>query len=215
MTIEEQRVVAATLMRELGHEFVGRVLDDEQLERLSADTRALLDVVRDAPPRVREFSRDRFEEFALTIPTKDERGERQLFADSIVTGAANPMGIAAQLWRDGDATCMQVTLDKAFEGAPGRAHGGVVAAILDEVMGSVNALHGALGYTAQLDITYHAPTPVGEPILARAWLERHDDRKRYVEATLFADDLLVASAKGLFITIERSVFLDQLLAPEE
>jgi acyl-CoA thioesterase FadM len=82
-------------------------------------------------------------------------------------------------------------------------------------MGSVNALHGALGYTAQLDITYHAPTPVGEPILARAWLERHDDRKRYVEATLFADDLLVASAKGLFITIERSVFLDQLLAPEE
>jgi hypothetical protein len=26
---------------------------------------------------------------------------------------------------------------------------------------------------------------------------------------------LVASAKGLFITIDRSVFLDQLLAPED
>ena len=39
--------MAATLMRELGHEFVGRVLDDQQLERLSVDIRALLDVVRD------------------------------------------------------------------------------------------------------------------------------------------------------------------------
>ncbi|HEY5010658.1 MAG TPA: PaaI family thioesterase [Acidimicrobiales bacterium] len=215
MTIEEQRIVAATLMRELGHEFVGRIVDDEQLQRLNTDIAALLEVVRDAPVRVRELSRDRLEEFALTIPTKDESGERQLFADSVVTGAANPMGIAAQLWRDGDAIYMQVTLDKAFEGAPGRAHGGIVAAILDEVMGSVNALDGALAYTAQLDISYHAPTPVGEPILARAWLDRHDDRKRYVEATLFADDLLVASAKGLFITIDRSVFLDQLLSPED
>jgi acyl-coenzyme A thioesterase PaaI-like protein len=215
VTIDEQRIVAASLMRELGHEFVGRVLDDEQLETLSSNLRALLDVVHDAPPRIRELSRDRLEEFALTIPTKDEAGARQLFTDSIVTGVANPMGIAAQLWRDGDDTCMQVTLGKAFEGAPGRAHGGVVAAILDEVMGAVNALHGALAFTAQLDITYHAPTPFGEPILARAWLARRDDRKRYVEATLFADDLMVASAKGLFITVDRATLLESLVTPED
>jgi acyl-coenzyme A thioesterase PaaI-like protein len=215
VTIEDQRIVAASLLRELGHEFVGRVLDDERLERLSADIQALLGVIGEAPPRVRELSRERLHEFALTIPTKEEAGERQLFSDSIVTGAANPMGIAAQLWREGDVTCMQVTLGKAFEGAPGRAHGGVVAAMLDEVMGAVNALHGALAFTAQLDISYHAPTPVGEPILARAWLARQDDRKRYVEATMLADDLLVASAKGLFITIDRSAFLEQLLTPEE
>jgi acyl-coenzyme A thioesterase PaaI-like protein len=215
VTNEEQRIVAASLMREFGHEFVGRVLDEAQLERLSSDLRALLDEVREAPARVRELSRERFEEFAVPIPTNDGAGERQLFTDSIVTGVANPMGINAQLWRDGDGACMQVTLGKAFEGAPGRAHGGVVAAMLDEVMGSVNAMHGEFAYTAQLDITYHAPTPVGEPILARAWLARQDDRKRYVEATMFADDLQIASAKGLFITIDRSVFLEQLLTPED
>ena len=98
--------------------------------------RALSKDVRTAPPRVRELSRDRLEEFTLTIPTYEEIGERQLFSDSIVAGAANPMGLAARLWRDGDVACMQVTLGKAFEGAPGRAHGGVVAALLDEVMGS-------------------------------------------------------------------------------
>jgi len=169
VTNEELRIVVAALMRELGHEFVGRALSDDELHTLGVNLRTILDDVRDAPARVRELSRDSLEEFTLTIPTFDELGERQLFSDSFVAGAANPMGLAAQLWRDGDVACMQVTLGKAFEGAPGRAHGGVVAALLDEVMGLMNVIHGAMAFTVQLDITYLAPTPVGEPIVARAW----------------------------------------------
>ena len=215
MTSEEQRIVAASLMRELGHEFVGRDLSAEQFDTLSAELRRLLERVRDAAPLVRQFSRDSLEEFTLTIPTVDEIGQRQLFSNSVVAGAANPMGLAAQLWRDGDVSCMSVTLGHAFEGAPGRAHGGVVAALLDEVMGLLNVIHGAMAFTAQLDITYHAPTPVGEPIVARAWLTRRDERKRYVEATLHAEDLLVASAKGLFIAMDASTVLEQLLLDED
>jgi len=202
-------------MRELGHEFVGRTLNDDQLVNLERTVRALLDDARTAPPRIRELSRDRLEEFTLTIPTVEEIGERQLFSDSVVAGAANPMGLAAQLWRDGDVACMRVTLGKAFEGAPGRAHGGVVAALLDEVMGLMNVIHGAMAFTAQLDITYVAPTPVGEPILARAWLARQDNRKQFVEATLHAGDRLVASAKALFISVDRATFHAQTLTAEE
>ena len=215
MTNEELRIGAASLMRQLGHEFVARTLSDDELEALSRNVRTLLDDIRTAPPRLRELSRDRLEEFTLTIPTFDEIGERQLFSDSIVAGAANPMGLAAQLWRDGDVACMRVTLGKAFEGAPGRAHGGVVAALLDEVMGLMNVIHGAMAFTAQLDITYVAPTPVGEPIIARVWLARRDNRKQFVEATLHADDVLVASANALFISIDRSVFLEQILSSED
>ncbi len=210
MTSEEQRIAAASLLRELGHEFVARDLRDDQLDALRVDVSALLERVRDAAPRVRDFTSDRLQEFSLTIPTFDEIGQRQLFSDSVVAGAANPMGLGAQLWRDGDVACMRVTLGKAFEGAPGRAHGGVVAALLDEVMGLMNVIHGSMAFTAQLDISYHAPTPVGEPIVARAWLARRDDRKHFVEATLHAD-VLVASAKALFIAMDRSTFLEQLL----
>ena len=215
MTNEELRIVVAALMRELGHEFVGRALSDDELHTLGVNLRTILDDVRDAPARVRELSRDSLEEFTLTIPTFDELGERQLFSDSFVAGAANPMGLAAQLWRDGDVACMQVTLGKAFEGAPGRAHGSVVAALLDEVMGLMNVINGAMAFTVQLDITYLAPTPVGEPIVARAWLSRQDNRKQFVEATLHAGELVVASAKALFISIDRTTFLQQLLTDEE
>src|SRR3984957_12974383 len=158
-------------MRTLGHSFVEHALSDDQLDTLSRQLREVHQPFSDAPVRVREFVRT---ETPITIPTIEEIGTRQLFADSFVSGTANPMGLAAQLWREGDTACMQVTLGKAFEGAPGRAHGGVVAAILDEVMGSVNAVHGTLAYTVQLDITYQAPTPFGEPIIARAWLARQD-----------------------------------------
>jgi acyl-coenzyme A thioesterase PaaI-like protein len=215
VTNEERRIEAAALMRELGHEFVGRALSDEQLNAIAAQLRTMLEGVRDSPQRVRELSRDRLEEFTLTIPTFAEIGERQLFADSIVAGAANPMGLAALLWRDGDVACMQVTLGKAFEGAPGRAHGGVVAALLDEVMGLMNVIHGAMAFTAQLDVTYLAPTPVGAPIIARAWLARADNRKQFVEATLHDGDLMVARAEALFVSIDRSIFLEPILTSED
>ncbi len=214
MTNEELRIVAASLMRELGHEFVGRTLSDEQLVAFSEELRTLLERVTDAPARARVMSRESLEEFTLRIPSYDGIGERQLFSDSIVAGAANPMGLAAQLWRDGDVACMRVTLGKAFEGAPGRAHGGVVAALFDEVMGLMNVIHGAMAFTGQLDITYRAPTPVGEPIVARAWLTGQENRKQFVEATLHAGDRLVASATALFITVDRATFLEQILAPE-
>jgi acyl-coenzyme A thioesterase PaaI-like protein len=214
VTNEDRRIIAASLMRELGHAFVGHTLSDEQLDALSERVRGALREVDDAPIRVREFSPDRLEELSLTIPGVDEMGTRQLFADSFVSGSANPMGLAAQLWRDGDVACMRVTLGKAFEGAPGRAHGGVVAALLDEVMGVMNVIHGAMAFTARLDITYHAPTPLDRPIIARSWLERKDDRKHFVAATLHAHELLVASSSALFITIDRSTFLERLLVED-
>jgi acyl-coenzyme A thioesterase PaaI-like protein len=206
--------VAASLMRELGHAVVGHTLSDDQLDALSEQLDGLRREISDAPIRVREFSRDRLDDVSLAIPTFDELGTRQLFADSFVSGAANPMGLAAQLWREGEVACMQVTLGKAFEGAPGRAHGGVVAALLDEVMGVMNVINGAMAFTANLNITYHAPTPLNEAIIARAWLEHKDDRKHFVEATLHANELLVASSKALFITIDRTKFLEELLAED-
>ena len=78
MTNEELRIVAASLMRELGHEFVGRTLSDEQLITVSEELRSLLGTVTDAPARVRVMSRASLEDFTMTIPTYDEIGERLL-----------------------------------------------------------------------------------------------------------------------------------------
>lgn len=210
MTGAERRASAAALMRELGHDFVTRQLDDDQLDGLSLQLRDVIELVRSAPSRSAGAKREgvsNFQRAAAATAGPDER--HQLLSDSIVSGSANPMGLGAELWRDGDAAYMRVTLGKAFEGAPGRAHGGVLAALLDETMGLVNAMNSILAYTVQLDITYLAPAPINEPITAHAIATSHAGRKITVEGVIESADLVIARATGLFITVDPQTFMAQ------
>ena len=200
------RVRAAALLRELGHEFVARAMDEATLETLARQIESLLDVIRTAPPRERGFGSDTFETFRSRVPEHGHGPPRYLFADSIVSGGANPMGLGAYLWRDGDQAVMEVTLGRAFEGAPDRAHGGIVAALIDETMGLVLSIHGLLAFTVQLDISYRAPTPVNAPLVARAWLESRDGRKLSMRATVVAGETTVVEATSLFIAVDTERF---------
>jgi acyl-coenzyme A thioesterase PaaI-like protein len=206
VTNEKRRLQAAALLRELGHDYVAHALSDEQLDELTSQLSMALDVVKKGEPRVRTISSDR-SGFAAMIPEGRQSEKHQLFLDSIVSGGANPMGLNAAVWREGDVAVMEVTLGRAFEGAPGRAHGGVIAALLDETMGAVHVLNKALAYTAQLDIKYIAPTPIGAVITARAWLARREGRKLYIDASLHAGDVALASATALFIAVDPATFV--------
>jgi acyl-coenzyme A thioesterase PaaI-like protein len=210
VTNEERRIKAAELLRQLGHDYVARTLNDEQLDELTSHLATALNVTKEGEPRVRTFSSDR-SGFASMIPEGRRDEKHQLFLDSIVSGGANPMGLNATVWREGDVAVMEVTLGRAFEGAPGRAHGGIIAALLDETMGVVHVLNEALAYTAQLDIKYIAPTPIGETITARAWLARREGRKLFIEASLHAGDLKLASAAALFLAIDPATFIQSAI----
>ena len=210
MTNENRRVEAATRLRELGHEFVARDLTNDQFDDINDRLRGLLELVRAAQPRERTVPSGALANFKMAVPAEGQVERHQLFSDSIVSGGANPMGLGGYLWREGDVAVMEVTLGKAFEGAPGRAHGGIVAALIDETMGLVLAINEQLAFTAQLDITYVAPTPINEPILARAWLKEQDGRKLSIEATVEAGTTLIAKAKALFIAGDPTKFLKYL-----
>jgi len=210
MTNEERRMRAASLMREVGHDFVARDLDDEQLDEINAHVEEIRRIIANGELRTRVVPVGTLENFKMAVPNKDSMEKHQLFSDSIVSGGANPMGLGAYLWREGDVSVMEVTLGKAFEGVPGRAHGGIVASLLDETMGLVLAIHEVLAYTVQLDISFLAPTPLNEPVIARAWLKERKGRKFFVTATVKAGDTDLASASGLFLTVEPHQFLEHL-----
>jgi acyl-coenzyme A thioesterase PaaI-like protein len=213
MTNDQRRAEVAARLRALGHDFVARSLSDEQLDALLAPLNQLTEIVDSAGARVRSFPKMDLADFKMPVPREDSVEHHQLFHDSFVSGLTNPLGLGASLRREGDVAVMDVTLGRAFEGAPGRAHGGVVAALIDETMGLVLAIHGVLAFTGQLDITYLAPTPIGEALSARAWLSRHTHRKLFVEASVRANDVDVAKASALFIAVDPTKFL-QHLVPE-
>lgn len=206
-----RRIRVATRLRDLGHDFVARELDDAELDALADEVEHLAARVRRAPVRERRLSADGVDSFKMAVPSEGQIEKHQLFADSIVSGHANPMGLGAQLWREGDVAVMEVTLGRAFEGAPGRSHGGVVAALVDETMGLVMGMQGVLAFTAQLDLSFLAPTPIERTVTARAWLASREGRKLTMRASVSADGRVVAEAEALFVEVDPAAFLEHLL----
>lgn len=215
MSIEKLRAQAAGALRELGHEFLLSDLNKEQLARIAKHAKELLEELKETPNRVREVHSGALDDYKMTVPN-DGRGEKhQLFADSVVSGDSNPMGINAKLWREGEVAFIEATLEKAFEGAPGRAHGGMVAALIDETMGLVMSIQGVVAFTVQLDVAYRAPTPIFRPIVAKAWLDHVERRKLFITCEVRDGDAICAEAKGIFVSVDPTKFLENIVAPKQ
>ncbi len=203
---ESRRAKVAAQLRELGHSFVAHELSASSLDALESAVQMLLPLVREEPVREWAPRVELAERVELPIPDEEAMGANLAFAHSLVSGGANPMGLGATLWRDGDIAAMRVTLGRAFEGAPGRSHGGVIASLVDETMGLAASMNGAFGLTANLSISYRAAAPLNEPITARGWIASREGRKVHLGASVTSGDLLIAEATALFITIEPGTF---------
>jgi acyl-coenzyme A thioesterase PaaI-like protein len=84
-----------------------------------------------------------------------------------VCGLANPNGLQLRFYQTspGEVTA-EYTVPEHFQGYPGVVHGGIVAAMLDEVTGRAH-MGGdppRFMYTARLDIRYRKNVPVGQPL---------------------------------------------------
>jgi acyl-coenzyme A thioesterase PaaI-like protein len=91
------------------------------------------------------------------------------------------------------------TLTAAHGGPPGKAHGGIVAGVLDEVLGVAAMLAGASGLTAGLDVRYRAATPYDSPLVVTARLTGRDGRKSFATGEIRAGDTVTAEATAVLI----------------
>jgi acyl-coenzyme A thioesterase PaaI-like protein len=195
------REMAAAAVRRLGHALLAHDVDDGYLRRIAEQIDVLAAEAERAGSRRRdvgEFTRRMFEE---DIP---DRARVVHFDDCFVSGPWNPLGIGIAVVRDGDVVSARVTLGAAFEGGPGMAHGGIVAALFDDVLGYLLTLHRVPGFTGELTVRYHQPTPVGEPLELRGWVTEREPRRLHTAAQLRAQGQLVASATAVFVEIDAS-----------
>ncbi len=88
-------------------------------------------------------------------------------------------------------------------GPPGHAHGGSMAAVLDEAMGAAAWLAGHIAVAAHLATDFRAMLPLGTDALLEAWVERHEGRKVWTAGALRGDDgVLFAEAQAFFIRLD-------------
>jgi acyl-coenzyme A thioesterase PaaI-like protein len=101
-----------------------------------------------------------------------------------------------------DETCWtELTLLPDFQGWEGIAHGGIVATILDEVMGWALAAADAWGFTARMSIDYKRPVPVGTRIRGEGRLVERRKRLLTMTARLLDADtgVVLATADALYV----------------
>lgn len=125
---------------------------------------------------------------------------------SPVTGPLNALASVVSLTARDNEVVAEVVYDNAYEGPPGHLHGGLVAAIFDEVLGFAQALSGAPGMTGKLEVTYRSPTPLHTLLRVVGRYEKIEGRKIFTTGTIHAGDRLCAEAKGLFISVRPEMF---------
>ena len=97
-------------------------------------------------------------------------------------------------------------------GPPGLCHGGMLASIMDEGMGSFVFLNGHIVFTVNLQINYRSPAPLNRTYFAISKLVRLESKRIYAECRITdIDNYLFASSSGLYIKTS----WDKMLNPPE
>lgn len=113
--------------------------------------------------------------------------------------ASNPAGLQLRFRRRGEGIVADYVIADRFHGAPGIAHGGIIATLLDEVSCAAAAVaRDTHVVTGELSVRYRRPCPVEVPLILSARIT--DERARYlvIAAELRRGDEVLAHSTGKF-----------------
>mgnify|MGYP001476052861 CR=1 FL=1 len=118
-----------------------------------------------------------------------------------VCGSENPHSIGLTWWVDEDGILTsEFTLIEAQQGPPQHAHGGASAAILDEAMGVVVWAAGLKVAAVNLEINYHKPLPLHQPLNLEARITQKKERKMYSTGEIkLTDGTIAVSGRGIYV----------------
>jgi uncharacterized protein (TIGR00369 family) len=83
-----------------------------------------------------------------------------------VCGKDNPIGLKLDIKQESDCAYAEFFLPEAYAGYPGILHGGILAAILDDVMANTKFMQGYVLYTVEINVKYLKHCLVNEPLIA-------------------------------------------------
>jgi uncharacterized protein (TIGR00369 family) len=113
-----------------------------------------------------------------------------------VCGRENAVSLNARfLSLEDGRVCAEFEAQDVHQSYPGRVHGGVISAILDETIGrAIQVEHpDDFGVTIELSVKYRSPVPIGESLLVVAWLTKVTKRVFEGEGQLLLPDGTVAA----------------------
>lgn len=129
------------------------------------------------------------------------------YRDCFGCGDRHPTGLhLAVTVAEGVAVDAEFTVTRDHQGAPGLAHGGVLAAALDEALGYLLAVVHQHAVTGRLEVDYLRPVPVGSTLVINAECVGVVGRKIYTRAVGRIEGSDVVRAQGVFVAVAMDHF---------
>ena len=126
------------------------------------------------------------------------------FPYSPIIGPLNPIAPNVDCELVGRELQALHTFEAQYNGPPGSTHGGVIALVFDELLGTLGAMLGIGGFTGTLEVVYRSLTPLHQPIRMRSWVDGEEGSKVFIKGTMHttdegAEERLCAEARGIFV----------------
>ena len=119
-------------------------------------------------------------------------------------GGANDRGMKLTFVQDNvnKRIVGKFVLGEAYQGGGGMAHGGIIAMLLDEVMGKVCRFREVRAVTAELTIQYLKPVRVDEEIVVEGYEMEVKGRNLFLAGEIRnAAGVVLAKGTGRFVVI--------------
>jgi acyl-coenzyme A thioesterase PaaI-like protein len=127
-------------------------------------------------------------------------------------GVENAAGLQIRFYSDGPgAAIARVMLGPKHQGFPGIAHGGIVATMLDEIMGraALSTDPQRLLYTAKMEVRYRQTVPLYQMLTLKGRIDK--DRGRLVVASgeiYLPDGTVAAEVTGTLVEVPKDQLAD-------
>lgn len=126
-----------------------------------------------------------------------------------VCGLENEDGLKLRFYTEEPGQVIsRVIIPEKFQGYPGVVHGGIIATMLDEMLGRVFMQEDPdrFMYTARLTTRYRKPAPIGRPLKVVGTVVKDRGKMAESKAELFGPEgELLAEAEGLLVEVPHEV----------
>jgi len=115
------------------------------------------------------------------------------------TGVLNPLAPKLEMTIAGKTLVTHCEFSRCHEGGPDTAHGGMIAAVYDQLLAYATMIEGKTGPTVWLKVTYLKPTPVNERLRFETLVTSVAGRKYSVAGSCYRGEVKVSTAEGLML----------------
>lgn len=136
----------------------------------------------------------------------------------LICGVDNTLGLHTEFYEleNGDLVGIFKSKDE-HQSYPGRVHGGISAALLDETIGrAINITEDTFGVTIELNLKYRKPVPLCKELKVIGRITKNNHRAFEGEGEIILEDGSVAvTATGRYMKMSADKITDEAFTQEE